>query len=85
MKEKQYLRKMFIGSEDTSGSVIFFSLAFTLDGQMVVVRKKDYDQQYTTPDISEIEPKEFHKFNVDGVPLTRLVVEHLEKIIPKPN
>ena len=78
-----FLRKYPLGAEETPGSMIFYSLVFTHDGQMLVHRKKDYDQTYTLPTESEISSEHFKEYMVEGVPLSKLVMDKLSSILPK--
>lgn len=76
-------RRFIVGSEDGGiGWDKTYWLIFTDKGEMVVRTIKDYSQDYKTPDVDEIEPKDFDKFTVNGISLRLLVLEKLQKILP---
>lgn len=59
-----------------------YNLVFASDGRMFVRIAKTFEQPYTTPDIHEIDPRDFSKISVEGVPLHQIVARKLNEILP---
>ena len=62
-----------------------YNLIFTDKGELVVRVIRDYSQDYKTPDVREIEPKDFAAVKVGGVSLRDLVLKKLAEILPNSN
>jgi hypothetical protein len=58
-------------------------LAFKDSGELVVIHKRDYDDDYRKPEEYEISISEFAQHKVEGVPLKDLVIERLMEILPR--
>ena len=78
------MRKYYLSSED--GGIAWdktYSLVFTFDAQMRVLIVKEFEQPYKTPDVEEVQPKDFDRHTVRGIPLREIVLNKLDEILPK--
>jgi hypothetical protein len=79
-----FLRKYQLASED--GGMAWdktYSLVFTHNAEMRVLVVKQFEQPFKTPDVDEVEPKDFSRYAVGGRSLKDLVLQKLHELLPK--
>ncbi len=77
------LRQYYLTSDDRGAAGdIRYVLVFTKGGEMVVRMTRSHEQQYKSPEVQDIPPRDFQRISIAGKSLLQWVLQKLVEILP---
>jgi hypothetical protein len=79
-------KRIQLGCVDKPGGTsIWYVLLLSTDGGMTVEETYDYDQPYKKDRVNIIEQANWHKYEVNGIPLVLLIERKMSEVPPTSN